>query len=35
MGGNVAHMREIRNTYIILVAKYEGKRPLQRHRRRL
>jgi hypothetical protein len=27
-------MRELRNSYIILVGKPEGKRPLERHRHR-
>jgi hypothetical protein len=32
--GHVAHMREKRNAYRILVGKPEGKRPLGRRRRR-
>jgi hypothetical protein len=32
MGGHVAHMEEIRNTYKILVRKPEEKRPLRRLR---
>jgi hypothetical protein len=32
--GHVAHMGEKRNTYRILVGKPEGKRPLERSRRR-
>jgi hypothetical protein len=32
--GNVARMREKRNAYRILVGKPEGKRPLERPRRR-
>jgi hypothetical protein len=34
MGGDVAHMGEIRKAYNILVRKSEGKRPLGRRRRR-
>jgi hypothetical protein len=32
--GHVAHKREMRNVYKILVGKLEGKRPLGRRRRR-
>jgi hypothetical protein len=32
--GHVAHMREMRNTYKILVRKPERKRPLWTHRHR-
>jgi hypothetical protein len=34
MGGHVARMGEKRNEYRILVGKPEGKRPLERPRRR-
>jgi hypothetical protein len=30
--GHVAHMRDLRNVYIILVREPEGKRPLVRYR---
>jgi hypothetical protein len=32
--GHVAHMREMRNAYRILVTISEGKKPLGRHRHR-
>jgi hypothetical protein len=34
MGGNVAHMGELRNAYTTLAGKPEGKRPLGRPRHR-
>jgi hypothetical protein len=34
LDGHVARMREMRNAYIILVGKPEGKRPLEKPRRR-
>jgi hypothetical protein len=34
MGGNVAHMGKTGNEYKMLVGKFEGKRPLERHRHR-
>ena len=34
MGGHVAHMGESRGIYRVLVGKPEGKRPLERLRRR-
>jgi hypothetical protein len=32
--GHVAHMGEVRNVYRVLMGKPEGKRPLERPRRR-
>jgi hypothetical protein len=34
MGGHVTRMREKRNAYRLLVGKPEGRRPLERTRRR-